>query len=58
MKHLELYCQKKDVDGFNPINVGKLCLNQENICISCTPYGIMKMFEEYDIDLTGKEKQF
>ena len=44
---------EKDVDGFNPINVGKLCLNQETF-ISCTPYGIMKMFEEYDIDLTGK----
>ena len=43
----------KDVDGFNPINVGKLCLNQETF-VSCTPYGIMKMFEEYDIDLTGK----
>ena len=44
---------EKDVDGFNPINVGKLCLNQETF-VSCTPYGIMKMFEEYNIDLTGK----
>ena len=45
---------KKDVDGFNPINVGKLCLGQDTF-ISCTPYGIMKMFEEYNIDLEGKE---
>lgn len=44
---------EKDVDGFNPINVGKLCLNQETF-VSCTPYGIMKMFEAYNIDLTGK----
>ena len=44
---------RKDVDGFNPINVGKLVLNQDTF-VSCTPYGIMKMFEEYDIDLTGK----
>jgi len=44
---------EKDVDGFNPINVGKLVLNQDTF-VSCTPYGIMKMFEEYDIDLTGK----
>lgn len=44
---------QKDVDGFNPVNVGKLVLNQDTF-ISCTPYGIMKMFEEYDIDLTGK----
>lgn len=44
---------EKDVDGFNPVNVGKLCLNQETF-VSCTPYGIIKMFEEYNIDLTGK----
>ena len=44
---------EKDVDGFHPINVGKLSLNQDTF-VSCTPYGIMKMFEAYDIDLTGK----
>ena len=44
---------EKDVDGFNPVNVGKLCLNQDTF-VSCTPYGIMKMFEAYDIDLEGK----
>lgn len=44
---------EKDVDGFNPVNVGKLCLNQDTL-VSCTPYGIMKMFEAYNIDLTGK----
>lgn len=45
---------EKDVDGFNPINVGKLALNKDTF-VSCTPYGIMKMFEEYNIDLTGKD---
>ena len=44
---------EKDVDGFNPVNVGKLVLNQDTF-VSCTPYGIMKMFEEYGIDLNGK----
>jgi methylenetetrahydrofolate dehydrogenase (NADP+)/methenyltetrahydrofolate cyclohydrolase len=44
----------KDVDGFNPVNVGKLSLNQDTF-VSCTPYGIMKMFEEYNIDLEGKD---
>ena len=44
---------EKDVDGFNPINVGKLSLNQDTF-VSCTPYGIMKMFEEYNIKLEGK----
>ena len=44
---------EKDVDGFNPVNVGKLCLNQDTF-VACTPYGIMKMFEEYSIELSGK----
>ena len=44
---------EKDVDGFHPVNVGKLVLGQDTF-ISCTPYGIMKMFEAYNIDLEGK----
>ena len=44
---------KKDVDGFHPINVGKLNLNQDGF-ISCTPYGIMKILEEYNISVEGK----
>ena len=44
---------EKDVDGFHPENVGKLILNQDTF-VSCTPYGIMKLFAEYNIDLTGK----
>jgi len=44
---------KKDVDGFSPINVGKLCLGQDTF-VSCTPYGVMKLLEEYNIDVEGK----
>lgn len=44
---------RKDVDGFHPMNVGRLVLGQ-NTFISCTPYGVMRMFEEYGIDLCGK----
>ena len=44
---------KKDVDGFHPVNVGKLALGQDTF-VSCTPYGVMKMFEEYNIELEGK----
>lgn len=44
---------KKDVDGFNPINVGKLMIGQDCF-ISCTPYGIIKMLEEYNIPIEGK----
>ena len=43
---------KKDVDGFNPINVGKLSLNQDCF-VSCTPYGIVKMLENYNIPIEG-----
>lgn len=43
---------KKDVDGFNPINVGKLSLNQDCF-ISCTPYGVIKMLEAYSIEIQG-----
>lgn len=44
---------KKDVDGFNPINVGKLVIGQDCF-ISCTPFGIIKMLEEYNIPIEGK----
>lgn len=42
----------KDVDGFNPINVGKLSLNQDCF-VSCTPYGIIRMLEAYGIEMEG-----
>jgi len=44
---------KKDVDGFHPINVGKLSIG-EDCFISCTPYGVTKMLEEYNIPIQGK----
>lgn len=44
---------KKDVDGFHPMNLGRLLAGAPEM-IPCTPYGIMKMFEAYDIDLEGK----
>ncbi|MBO0439172.1 bifunctional methylenetetrahydrofolate dehydrogenase/methenyltetrahydrofolate cyclohydrolase [Candidatus Enterococcus ikei] len=44
---------KKDVDGFHPMNMGHLFIGEPTM-IPCTPYGIMKMFEAYNIDLEGK----
>ena len=44
----------KHVDGFTPSSVGKLSIGEDTF-ISCTPYGVMKMFEEYNIDLSGKD---
>ena len=58
-KHLDIneafrtICPEKDVDGFNPVNVGKLVLGQETF-VSCTPFGVIKMLEEYNIPIEGK----
>lgn len=43
----------KDVDGFTPSSVGKLAIGEDTF-ISCTPHGIIKMFDEYGISLNGK----
>ncbi|MCI8965729.1 MAG: bifunctional methylenetetrahydrofolate dehydrogenase/methenyltetrahydrofolate cyclohydrolase FolD [Clostridia bacterium] len=44
---------EKDVDGFNPENVGKLTLGQKGF-VSCTPYGIIRILKEYNIEIEGK----
>jgi len=50
---LEVIDPSKDVDGFHPYNVGRLVTNLDGF-VPCTPLGVMKMFEEYNIDLEGK----
>ena len=45
----------KDVDGFNPINVGLRTIGDKEGFVPCTPLGIMEMFKEYDIELQGKK---
>lgn len=52
-KAFEKIDYRKDVDGFNPINVGKLTIGQDGF-IPCTPYGIIKMLENYNIPIEGK----
>ncbi|MEW5796410.1 MAG: bifunctional methylenetetrahydrofolate dehydrogenase/methenyltetrahydrofolate cyclohydrolase FolD [Candidatus Zixiibacteriota bacterium] len=44
----------KDVDGFHPHNVGLLLINRPQM-ISCTPYGIIKLLEFYELSPAGKE---
>ena len=43
----------KDVDGFHPVNQGHLARGKPTI-IPCTPKGIMRILEHYNIDLSGK----
>ena len=44
---------RKDVDGVTSLGFGKMSM-QENAFGSCTPYGIMRLLEEYKIELEGK----
>lgn len=44
----------KDVDGFHPQNVGKLCIGQKGF-ISCTPAGIIQLLKRSNIEIAGKE---
>jgi len=53
-KIIESIDPRKDVDGFHPYNVGRLVAG--NPChSSCTPYGIMELFDRSGIELSGKE---
>ncbi|SMH68130.1 methylenetetrahydrofolate dehydrogenase; methenyltetrahydrofolate cyclohydrolase [Latilactobacillus curvatus] len=44
---------QKDVDGFSPVNIGRLWLNQPGL-VACTPNGIMRLLAAHDIDVAGK----
>lgn len=50
---IEAISPEKDVDGFHPINVGRMMTGQDAF-LPCTPYGIMIMLEESEIDIAGK----
>lgn len=45
---------KKDVDGFCSYNLGKLLKNDSPYAIPCTPKGIIRLLDEYNIDVEGK----
>ena len=52
-KVIECIDPKKDVDGFHPYNVGRLALRNP-LLRPCTPYGIIKLLNSYNIPLRGK----
>lgn len=52
-KVIEAIVPHKDVDGFHPYNVGRLCQRIPTLR-SCTPYGVMKLLETTGVDLYGK----
>ena len=52
-KILELVTPNKDVDGFHPYNVGRLTTGLDGF-VPCTPLGVMELFNEYNINVKGK----
>ncbi|MFN7015486.1 MAG: bifunctional 5,10-methylenetetrahydrofolate dehydrogenase/5,10-methenyltetrahydrofolate cyclohydrolase, partial [Bacteroidia bacterium] len=52
-KVIEAVNPAKDVDGFHPINAGKMLLNLPSF-LPATPYGIIQLLERYNIETSGK----
>src|SRR5690625_2701799 len=52
-KVIEAIRPEKDVDGFHPINIGKMMTGQDTL-LPCTPYGIMEMLHFHNIKPAGK----
>ncbi len=52
-KIIECISPDKDVDGFHPLNFGKMVLGLPTF-LPATPFGILKLIEEYNLDTKGK----
>ena len=52
-KILQAFEPKKDVDGFHPVNVGKLVVGNA-LLTPCTPTGIIELLDHYGIEISGK----
>lgn len=53
-KIIEAIDPRKDVDGFHPVNVGKMSLGIRPTFLSATPAGIMELLKYYNIETSGK----
>ncbi|WP_367750716.1 bifunctional methylenetetrahydrofolate dehydrogenase/methenyltetrahydrofolate cyclohydrolase FolD [Helicobacter pylori] len=51
---LEAIDPNKDVDGFHPLNIGKLCTQKESF-LPATPMGVMRLLKHYHIEIKGKD---
>src|SRR3989344_3116572 len=52
-KVLAAVAVEKDVDGFSPVNIGRLMAGKES-AVPCTPKGVIRLLEEYRIGIAGK----
>src|SRR5690606_2507432 len=50
---IETIDPRKDVDGFHPVNIGRMMTGQDTF-LPCTPYGIIKMLQSKNISIEGK----
>ena len=50
---IDMIAAEKDVDGFTPVNVGKMLIG-EDCFLPCTPHGIVKLIEVTGMDIQGK----
>ena len=55
LKVINAISAEKDVDGFHTTNIGKMMIGDETGFLPCTPAGVVHMFEEYNINLEGKD---
>ncbi|MCR5441479.1 MAG: bifunctional methylenetetrahydrofolate dehydrogenase/methenyltetrahydrofolate cyclohydrolase FolD [Lachnospiraceae bacterium] len=53
-KVLDAISPDKDVDGFHPVNVGKLSIGKKGF-VSCTPAGVIQLLKRSGIEISGKE---
>ncbi|MCF8379553.1 MAG: bifunctional methylenetetrahydrofolate dehydrogenase/methenyltetrahydrofolate cyclohydrolase FolD [Bacteroidales bacterium] len=53
-KVIQSISPSKDVDGFHPVNIGRMALNLPSY-ISATPFGILQLMERYHIETEGKQ---
>lgn len=53
-KIIEAIDPRKDVDGFHPVNVGKVALGLRPAFVSATPAGVMELLKYYNIETSGK----
>jgi len=53
-KVIEAIDKNKDVDAFNPYNIGKVMRGDYEF-VPCTPAGVMRLLDEYNIDVKGKK---
>ncbi|GER40054.1 bifunctional protein folD [Striga asiatica] len=52
---LNAVCIEKDVDGFNPLNIGRLAMrDREPLFVPCTPKGCIELLRRYDVPIKGR----